>query len=47
MMGLLMDLFFRKMHSFSLYKTLTGGFESFGLLVNYCDNFISCFELSF
>ncbi len=34
-----------KKFSFSLHKTLTDGLESCGLLVDYCDVFISCLTL--
>ncbi len=38
---LMMDLFL-KTHRFSLYKMLTDELEWCGLLVDYCDVFISC-----
>ncbi len=36
------DEFVSYKHSFSLHKTLTDGLERCGLLVDYCDVFISC-----
>ncbi len=39
----MMDLFL-KTHSFSLHKMLIDGLEWCGLLVDYCDVFISCLD---
>ncbi len=39
----MMDLFL-KTHSFSLNKMLIDGLEWCGLLVDYCDVFISCLD---
>ncbi len=38
---------FLQTHSFSLHKMLTGGLESYWLLVGYCDVFNQLFGLSF
>ncbi len=35
---------FSQKHSFSLHKLLIDGLEWCGLLVNYCDVFISCLD---
>ncbi len=35
---------FLQTHSFSLHKTLIDGLEWCGLLVDYCDVFISCVD---
>ncbi len=37
-------LIWKEMHSFSLHKMLIDGLECCGLLVDYCDVFISCLD---
>ncbi len=39
-----LDVYFLQTHSFSLHKSLTDGPESWQLLVDYCDVFISCLD---
>ncbi len=41
---LMVDLFLTNTHSFWLHKMLTDGLEWCGLLVDYCDVFISCLD---
>ncbi len=38
------SLCFLQTRSFSLYKSLIDGLETYGLLVDYCDAFISCVD---
>ncbi len=42
--GLLLLLLLLQTRSFLLHKTLFNGLETCGLLVNYCDVFISCLD---
>ncbi len=44
MLKCLNDGFVSYKHSFLLLKILTDGLERYGLLVDYCDVFISCLD---